>query len=68
MRRYTLDELNQIIDTQNWSSCVCENELNGVECDEVDTIQVSIDSDSEYFGEFFGNREEDQYEFIFYIE
>jgi len=67
MRRYTLDELNQIIDTQNWSSCVCENELNGDECDGTDTIQVGMDDDSDYFGEFFGNREEDQYEFIFYI-
>jgi hypothetical protein len=67
MRVYTLEQVNEIIDLQNWSSCLCKNELNGIECKGADTIQVSIDSDSAYFGEFFGNSEKDQYEFIFYI-
>ncbi len=64
--KYTLLELNEIIGSQGWSFCVCNNEKDGEDCEGVDTIQVSQFEDGEYFGEFVGEASSDLYEFKFY--
>lgn len=67
MRKYTLEQVSIILLTQNWHSCVCENEKDGEHCPGFDTIQVSKDNDSEYFGEFIRDVNENTYTFKFYI-
>ena len=63
-KKYTLEQVNEIVDTQNWSSTLCSNEKDGQECEGIDTIQIAVDSNSEYFGEFVGANND--YEFILY--
>lgn len=63
-RTYNLIEINDILDKNDWSSCLCSNEKDGEECEGVDTIQVSLFEDGEHFGEFVGTN--DVFEFKLY--
>jgi len=63
-KKYTIDQINEILRRQGWSSCECKNEKNGQECIGVDTIQISVVEGGEYFGEFVGSGNE--FEFTLY--
>ena len=63
-KKYTLEQIGEIVERQGWSFTTCQNERDGQECEGVDTIQVAITDDTEYFGEFVGNNNE--FEFILY--
>ena len=65
---YTIEQIDEILKEQGWHSCICNNEMDGEYCFGYDTIQVSEEEDMDYFGEFFGDREENQYAFRFYIK
>jgi hypothetical protein len=64
---YTIEQIDTIIDEQGWHSCICENEKDGEYCYGVDTFQLALEEDLDYFGEFVGN-EEIGYVFTFYVE
>jgi hypothetical protein len=65
-RKYTIEQIDEIVDKNNWSLTVCNDEQDGAEKEGTDTIQISAEEDSEYFGAFIGN-EEDGYIFKFYV-
>jgi len=67
MRKYSLEQVSIILLTQNWHSCLCENEKDGEHCPGFDTIQVAVDGESEYFGEFIRDVNENTYTFKFYV-
>ncbi len=62
MKTYTAEQISEIIKTNDWSACTCNHEPEP----ELDTIQIALEDDGEYFGEFVGIPEEDKYEFSFY--
>ena len=67
MKKYTTCDIDNITNDNGFHTCVCNNELNGDYEFGVDTIQVSLEEDLDYFGEFFGN-DENGYEFKFYTK
>ena len=67
-KKYTFEQLYNICRKNDWIITTCNNEKNGKPCDGVDTYQIApLEDDCEYFGEFIGNRKENQYTFKFYI-
>lgn len=66
-QKFTLDQINELINVRGFGSCLCKDEFEGGLRIGTDTIQISKDLDSEYFGEFVGSPDADEYEFIMYI-
>jgi hypothetical protein len=64
IKKYTIEQINEIVEAQGWSSCLCKDEMDGQECIGVDTIQIAVADDAEHFGEFVGK--DNEYEFILY--
>jgi len=62
VKTYTADQLFKIIELNDWSACICNHEPEP----ELETIQVALEDDVEYFGEFVGNPAEDEFKFEFY--
>ena len=67
MKKYTIEDIDRITEENDFHSCICNNEKDGEYCFGTDTIQIALQEDCDYFGEFFGN-EENGYEFKFYTE
>ncbi len=65
MKKYTIKQIDEILEENSFHSCISENEKDGEYCYEIDTIQVSHEEGDDYFGEFVGNDEEG-YSFKFY--
>jgi hypothetical protein len=66
-KKYTIEQVNEILETQGFHCCTCNNEKNGKTCFGIDTIQVALEEDCDYFGEFVGN-EKIGYIFKFYVK
>jgi len=62
MKTYTAEQLFEIIKQNDWSGCICNHEPEP----ELETIQVALEEDGDYFGEFVGNPDEDKFKFEFY--
>ena len=62
MKTYTSEQLFEIIDLNDWSSCTCNHEPEP----NVDTIQIALEEEAEYFGAFVGDPVKDEYTFEFY--
>lgn len=67
-RAYSYKDIEAIVEKNNWSMTVCNNELDGKRKRGIDTIQIApSDNDSEYFGEFIGEPRIDVYQFRLYF-
>jgi hypothetical protein len=67
MKKYTIEQIDEICENMGWHVTTCNNEKNGEYEFGIDTLQVQDDEDCDYFGEFVGNDVEG-YEFIFYTK
>jgi hypothetical protein len=65
MRKYTIEQIDEIIEERGWEVTTCNNERNGEYEFGTDTLQVQEEEHGDYFGEFVGD-EENGYEFNFY--
>lgn len=63
---YTEDQVNSIIDQQDWHSCIANNEKDSEYCYGTHTILIAFEQDGDYSAEFVGN-DNDGYYFRFYI-
>ena len=68
MKKYTFNEINELIIKNGFSECRCDDEKSGEDCLGWSTIQISMAIDDVYFGEFVGEVWKDEYEFIMYTE
>lgn len=64
MKTYTTTQISKIIELNDWSACTCNHEPEP----ELDTIQIALEDDGEYFGEFVGNPDDDKFKFEFYTD
>jgi hypothetical protein len=60
-KKYTEAQMWEIVNHNNFTTTLCKNEPK----ENIDTIQVSFESEDDYFGEFVGN-ETDGYIFNIY--
>jgi hypothetical protein len=65
--KYTMEQIDQILDENGWHSCIAENEKDGKYCYGVDTLFVAQEEGQDYFGEFVGNEDDETYTFKFYV-
>ena len=66
---YKIKQIDEILKDNNFHSCICNNEKDGEYCYGVDTIQVALFEDDDYFGEFVEEPDyKDQYTFKFYTK
>lgn len=65
---YSTKEIQTLFDNTGFTGTICDKELNGEDNPDYETIQVSTDIDTEYFGEFIRKYGTDKYYWRFYIE
>ena len=67
MKKYTIEQIDWILLENEWHSCIANNQKNNKYKFGTDTIFVAQEEEGEYFGEFVGDRELNQYTFKFYV-
>ncbi len=67
-KKYTIEQIDEILKENDFHSCICNNEKDGDVCFGVDTIQVALQEDCDYFGEFVGSPIDNEYTFKFYTK
>ena len=63
MKKYTEEQVWNLIQQLNWSATICDHEP----CYGQMTIQVALEQDGDYFGEFVQDAD-GLYTFVFYTE
>ena len=63
MKTYTAEQLFSITNLNDWSTCICNHEPEPG----IDTVQVALEDEGDYFGQFVGDPVKDEYTFEFYI-
>jgi len=63
-KTYSEKELFEIIADNDWSATICNNEPEYP----LDTIQIALEDEGDYFGEFVGIRGGGLFSFNFYVE
>ena len=56
-RQYTIKQIEEIVKKNGWSTTTCKDEKDGKFCKGIDTIQVALTEDDDYFGEFVGDKD-----------